>query len=104
MYMSSHPDTLTAYVSHYTRKTDVASATMQSIDSKVRALSTSRYNFELKCGSVQGMNMQYLTRGSDVKHLVRIPFDPPLLGYEEVKPRLMSMKVDAEEALGMVRF
>jgi len=84
MYMSSHPDTLTAYVSHYIRKADVASATMQSIDSK-------------------GMNMQYLTRGSDVKHLVRIPFDPPLLGYEEVKPRLMSMKVDAEEALGMAK-
>jgi hypothetical protein len=31
-----------------------------------------------------------------------VPFDPPLAGYEEVKPRLLGMKVDAEQALGMV--
>lgn len=47
--------------------------------------------------------MTYTLKGQTAPLSVRIPFDPPLLGYEEVKPRLMSMKVDAEEALGMVR-
>jgi len=35
--------------------------------------------------------------------VVRVEFDPPLVGYEEVKPRLLGMKVDADEALGTVR-
>jgi hypothetical protein len=35
--------------------------------------------------------------------VVRVEFDPPLLGYEEVKPRLLGMKVDADSALGTVR-
>lgn len=35
MYMSSHPDTLAAYVMHYTKTRNVATASMQSIDSKV---------------------------------------------------------------------
>lgn len=48
------------------------------------------------------MYLSYSLKGSDVKTTVRVPFDPPLLGYEEVKPRLMSMKVDAEVDLGMV--
>ena len=34
---------------------------------------------------------------------VRVEFDPPLLGYEEVKPRLLDMKAEADEALGTVR-
>lgn len=34
---------------------------------------------------------------------MHIGFDPPLLGYEEVKPRLLGMKADADEALGVVR-
>ena len=32
---------------------------------------------------------------------VTIPFNPPLLGYEEVKPRLVQMKMEAEEGIGM---
>ena len=32
---------------------------------------------------------------------VIIPFNPPLLGYEEVKPRLIQMKTEAEEGIGM---
>ncbi len=32
---------------------------------------------------------------------VSIPFNPPLLGYEEVKPRLIQMKIEAEEGIGM---
>jgi hypothetical protein len=34
---------------------------------------------------------------------VRVEFDPPLLGYEEVKPRLLGMKVYVDLALGTVR-
>ena len=50
------------------------------------------------------MNINYQTPSSgDQKISVRIEFEPPLSGYEEVKPRLLSMKADAEEALGMVR-
>ena len=32
-----------------------------------------------------------------------VPFNPPLAGYDDVKPRLLSMKADAQEGLGMVR-
>jgi hypothetical protein len=49
------------------------------------------------------MDIRYQTPSSgDEKITVRIEFEPPLSGYEEVKPRLLSMKADAEEALGMV--
>ena len=50
------------------------------------------------------MDIRYQTSSSgDERISVRIEFEPPLSGYEEVKPRLLSMKADAEEALGMVR-
>jgi len=50
------------------------------------------------------MNINYQTPSSgNEKISVRIEFEPPLSGYEEVKPRLLSMKADAEESLGMVR-
>jgi Protein of unknown function (DUF2470) len=48
------------------------------------------------------MNLSYQTVGSSKWNDVSVEFDPPLSGYEEVKPRLMQMKVDAEEGLGMV--
>lgn len=48
------------------------------------------------------MTLTYAVKGSGDKKQVRIEFDPPLAGYNEVKPRLLNMKVDAEEALGMV--
>jgi hypothetical protein len=35
--------------------------------------------------------------------VVNITFEPPLSGYDEVKPRLLQMKADAQEGLGMVR-
>jgi hypothetical protein len=47
------------------------------------------------------MDLTYTTNTG--KHSIRVPFEPPLAGYEEVKPRLLGMKVDAEDALGMVR-
>ena len=52
---------------------------------------------------VQGMTLTYEAKTGGAEKEVRVQFDPPLSGYEEVKPRLISMKVDAEEALGMVR-
>lgn len=52
---------------------------------------------------IQGMTLTYTAKTGGAEKEVRVLFDPPLLGYEEVKPRLISMKVDAEEALGMVR-
>ena len=33
---------------------------------------------------------------------VEIEFDPPLAGYEEVRPRLLQMKAEAESSIGMV--
>jgi len=84
MYMSNHPDTLVSYVKHYGHvKGTVKSAKMTSIDTN-------------------GMDFTYTTPDNSTQS-VRVPFDPPLMGYEEVKPRMLSMKVDAEEALGMTR-
>jgi len=86
MYMSNHKDTLASYVIYHGKvaNTRIANAEMAGIDSR-------------------GMDISYQTpSSSDGKMRIRINFEPPLSGYEEVKPRLLSMKVDAEEALGMV--
>jgi len=52
------------------------------------------------------MDLEYKMKGalaSSKPPVVRVVFDPPLLGYEEVKPRLLGMKADADEALGTVK-
>lgn len=49
------------------------------------------------------MDLTYTTKSGESKKAIRVPFNPPLAGYEDVKGRLLQMKVDAEEALGMVR-
>ena len=50
------------------------------------------------------MDLEYKIKGSTGKpQVVRVEFDPQLLSYDEVKPRLLSMKADADEALGTVR-
>lgn len=36
------------------------------------------------------------------KKVVVVPIDPPLKGYDDVKPRLLEMKALAQEGLGMV--
>lgn len=36
------------------------------------------------------------------KKVATVPLEPPLSGYEEVKPRLLEMKAKAQEGLGMV--
>ena len=102
MYMSNHPDTLVAYVKHWGKVAeDVASAKMMSIDTKVRALHVALGNHSVT--TAQGMTLTYKTKTGSAEKEVRVQFDPPLSGYDEVKPRLIAMKVDAEEALGMVR-
>ena len=40
---------------------------------------------------------------SGAEKIVAIPFNPPLSGYDEVKPRLLAMRAEAQQALGMVR-
>ncbi|PIL34673.1 hypothetical protein GSI_03453 [Ganoderma sinense ZZ0214-1] len=85
MYMSNHPDTLVSYVRYWGKvKEQVATAKLVAIDTK-------------------GMNLTYQPKGSTASKDVRVEFDPPLAGYEEVKPRLMEMKAVAEEQLGMVK-
>jgi hypothetical protein len=48
------------------------------------------------------MTLAYSVKGTKEKKAVQVAFDPPLAGYEEVKPRLLSMKSEAQENLGMV--
>ncbi|ETW76764.1 hypothetical protein HETIRDRAFT_327988 [Heterobasidion irregulare TC 32-1] len=85
MYMSSHPDTLVSYAKHYGQiREHITSAKMESIDS-------------------QGMKLSYQTKANSSRQSVHVPFNPPLAGYEEVKPRLLSMKADADEALGTAK-
>lgn len=104
MYMSSHPDTLVSYVKHWGKiKDNVVSAQMASIDTKVSLFEHST-SHSVELSVIQGMTLTYKTKaGGEEKKEVRVLFDPPLSGYEEVKPRLMSMKADADEALGVVR-
>ncbi|KAI0338756.1 hypothetical protein BDW22DRAFT_1362464 [Trametopsis cervina] len=84
-YMSHHPDTLVSYVRHWGAVRErVDGAKMTAIDSK-------------------GMSLTYTTRGSKTPKDIRVPFDPPLSGYDDVKPRLLQMKLDAEDALGMTK-
>ncbi len=49
------------------------------------------------------MNLSYRVSDSKAEKDVRVVFDPPLAGYDEVKPRLLGMTADAQESLGMVR-
>jgi hypothetical protein len=106
-YMSAHPDTLVAYVKHFGKiKGDVSSAKMLSIDSKVRILTKRQKQDIDEKYHAQGMDLEYKMKGSPASikpQVVRVDFDPALLGYEEVKPRLLGMKADADEALGTVR-
>jgi len=84
MYMSNHPDTLVAYAKWYGKVNEViTSAEMSAIDTKSMTLTCT-----MKGGS---------------KKDVRVPIDPPLSGYEDVKPRLLEMKALAQEGLGMIK-
>ncbi|KAJ3821843.1 hypothetical protein EV361DRAFT_919982 [Lentinula raphanica] len=84
MYMSSHPDTLVAYAKWYGKVTEpVLSAEMVGIDTKGMTLAC-----KLKNGSSKD---------------VRVAIEPPLSGYDDVKPRLLEMKAIAQEGLGMIK-
>jgi len=84
MYMSNHPDTLVAYAKWFGKvKEVITSAEMSAIDCKSMTLTCT-----MKGGS---------------KKDVRVPIDPPLSGYEDVKPRLLEMKAFAQEGLGMIK-
>ncbi|KAF8881565.1 hypothetical protein BD779DRAFT_1545536 [Infundibulicybe gibba] len=84
MYMSNHPDTLVAYAKWYGKVTEaISSAEMSAIDSK-------------------SMTLTCTMKKDGAKQPVRITLDPPLAGYEDVKPRLLEMKALAQEGLGMI--
>ncbi|KIJ13511.1 hypothetical protein PAXINDRAFT_170399 [Paxillus involutus ATCC 200175] len=84
MYMKNHPDTIVAYVKYFGKVAgNVVTAEMKSIDS-------------------QGMNLSYKLTNGDVSS-VYVKFDPPLASYDQVKPRLLAMKADAQEGLGMLK-
>ncbi|KAK1224466.1 hypothetical protein PQX77_012640 [Marasmius sp. AFHP31] len=84
MYMTSHPDTLVAYAKWYGKVDEpIKSAQMTGIDSK-------------------GMNLNCVFKNGTIKP-VRVPIEPPLSGYEDVKPRLLEMKAHAQEGLGMIK-
>ncbi|KAJ3757206.1 hypothetical protein EV360DRAFT_95352 [Lentinula raphanica] len=84
MYMSSHPDTLVAYAKWYGKVTEpVLSAEMVGIDTK-------------------GMTLTCKFKNGSSKD-VRVAIDPPLSGYDDVKPRLLEMKAIAQEGLGMIK-
>ncbi|KZP06710.1 hypothetical protein FIBSPDRAFT_763981 [Athelia psychrophila] len=89
-YMSSHPDTLVAYARYFGKVTEnISSAEMTAIDTKARPF--------------PDMTLTCTIKGSSQKKVVVVEIDPPLSGYEEVKPRLLSMKADAQEGLGMIK-
>jgi hypothetical protein len=84
MYMSNHPDTLVAYAKWFGKvKEVITSAEMTAIDTKSMTLTCT-----MKGGS---------------KRDVRVLIEPPLSGYEDVKPRLLEMKALAQEGLGMIK-
>ncbi|KAL4068747.1 hypothetical protein V8B97DRAFT_1872802 [Scleroderma yunnanense] len=84
MYMRNHPDTLVAYVKYFGKvRGQVVTAQMTAIDTK-------------------GMNLNYQMK-SGGNDQVYVQFKPPLAGYDDVKPRLLSMKADAQEGLGMIK-
>ncbi|KAJ7280174.1 hypothetical protein C8J57DRAFT_1058193 [Mycena rebaudengoi] len=84
IYMSNHPDTLVAYAKWYGKVAEaVTSAEMSAIDSKSMTLTCT-----LKNGN---------------KKQVRVALEPPLSGYDDVKPRLLEMKAIAQEGLGMIK-
>ncbi|CUA76524.1 hypothetical protein RSOLAG22IIIB_06329 [Rhizoctonia solani] len=81
-YMTTHQDTLVAYVKHFGQVDgDVTSARMTAIDSK-------------------SMTLEYVADGKTQR--TNVVFDPPIEVYDEVKPRLIAMREEALEGVGMV--
>ncbi|KAF6756609.1 hypothetical protein DFP72DRAFT_272778 [Ephemerocybe angulata] len=84
MYMSSHPDTLVAYAKWFGKvKEHITGAQMTGITTK---------NITLACTFKDGSKKEVI-----------VPIEPPLKGYDDVKPRLLEMKAIAQEGLGMIK-
>lgn len=84
MYMSNHPDTLVSYAKWYAKVTgNITSAELTAIDSQKMTLTCT-----FKSGSTKE---------------VLVPFEPPLVKYDELKPRMLEMKAVAQEKLGMTK-
>ncbi|KAH7923683.1 hypothetical protein BV22DRAFT_566183 [Leucogyrophana mollusca] len=82
LYMNHHPDMLVACVKYFGKVNgDVTTAEVDSIDTKGTTLT-----YKLRSGENQS---------------VRIKFDPPLTGFQDVKPRLLSLSKEAQKCLGM---
>ncbi|KAG8756957.1 hypothetical protein FRC11_004901, partial [Ceratobasidium sp. 423] len=80
-YMNHHQDTLVAYVKHFGKvDAGVTSAHMIAIDSK-------------------GLTLEYVADGKTQR--INIVFNPPIEVYDEVKPRLIAMREEALEGVGM---
>ena len=77
-----HQDTLIAYASAQTGQKSIKSAKMTAID-------------------CQGFDLSYETDKTGRSETCRVPFDPQLRGYEEVRPRLVQMKEEAFAKTGM---
>lgn len=56
----------------------------------------------LLTGGFQSMTLTLTIKGQKEKKVVRVAIEPPLKGYDDVKPRLLAMKAEAQEGLGMV--
>jgi hypothetical protein len=50
----------------------------------------------------KNINLSCKLKDGSKKDVV-VPIEPPLKGYDDVKPRLLEMKALAQEGLGMVR-
>ncbi|KAG6815706.1 hypothetical protein H0H93_009146 [Arthromyces matolae] len=101
-YMSGHPDTLVAYAKWFGKVEDpITSAEMTAIDTKV-GLYTYRIAHTTDKADRQSMTL-LCTLKNGTKKEVYVPIDPPLKGYDDVKPRLLDMKATAQEKLGMIK-
>lgn len=97
--MKDHTGTLVAYVKYFGKvEDDVVTAEMSSIDSKV---SPGQWKLNWRRRIYQGMTLLYELK-SGISKSIRVPFDPLLSEYDDAKPRLLSMKTEALEGLGMV--
>lgn len=85
-YMNGHKDTLHAYVLAHTDAQAACSCKMDAIDA-------------------EGFTLSYLAASNpDTKlprQTVRIPFTPKIKSYDELRPRMLEMKREAEAASGM---
>jgi hypothetical protein len=100
-YMSQHPETLLAYVFHHEK----GSAIQDAKNPRMASISTREMVIEYTlAGSKRQSKVGLLSQADVISFLWKIPFHPPLAGYDEVRPRLVAMKHEAEEGVGMVSF